>query len=262
MMSGMIKQVNQNVQDKFTIQSMPLLKMPKISNFEKNRDKYISTVNNLMTSHDLDPGNTIGDYWVSYMSGTLANAAKQFNYIIQPDVMRGLAVRWAYKSLPPGRRPSEYSSIAIQKISDLKTRIDNDQFLSWVHAFERAGELKELLRGMNEPLKTVFLQVGVEVNKNMSNLLTMNPSEAAAEIRHEIDKVTAEIEKTGDLSLMDKLKTELKTIQKLGGLEEMIPSEGLTFTYTPKGESVPKIFKLTAWFAPVNQILGSLKFSR
>ena len=77
-----------------------------------------------------------------------------------------------------------------------------------------------------------------------------------------IEEVTRDIEATGDLSLMDKLQHELKMINKLGGLDNIVPSEGLTFTYTPDGESEPRIYKFTGIFAPVNQILGSLKFSR
>ena len=51
-------------------------------------------------------------------------------------------------------------------------------------------------------------------------------------------------------------------IEKLGGLKEIVPTEGLTFTYTPKGTDEQKIYKFTGIFAPVNQILGSLKFAR
>jgi len=51
-------------------------------------------------------------------------------------------------------------------------------------------------------------------------------------------------------------------INKLGGLDKIVPTEGLTFTYTPDGETEPRIYKFTGIFAPVNQILGSLKFSR
>ena len=92
--------------------------------------------------------------------------------------------------------------------------------------------------------------------------MTLNPSQAVQEIRQGIEEVTREIEATGDMSLMSKLQHELKMIDKLGGLDNIVPSEGLTFTYTPDGESEPRIYKFTGIFAPVNQILGSLKFSR
>ena len=115
---------------------------------------------------------------------------------------------------------------------------------------------------MIDPLKTLFLQLGVEVNENISNLLTLNPAAAVQEIRQGIDEVIRDIKATKDPALMQKLEKELKLINKLGGLDKIVPSEGLTLTYTPEGSTEQKIYKFTGIFAPVNQILGSLKFSR
>ena len=262
MMAGMIQQVNQHVQDEFTIQSMPILKLPRVKDFEDSRDKYFSILTELMSTHNLNGDNTIGDYWVSYMSGAITNGATQFNYNIQPDILRQLAVRWAYKALPPGRRPSDYNSIAVRNITELKKSVDNKEFIQWISATEKGGELKSTFTKMIDPLKTLFLQLGVELNNNISNLLTLNPDSAIQEIRQGIEEVTKEIQATGDISLMSKLQHELKMITKLGGLENIVPTEGLTFTYTPKGSDEQKIYKFTGIFAPVNQILGSLKFSR
>ena len=262
MMAGMIKQVNQHVQDKFTITSMPLLKLPKVEEFDKNMSDYLDTINNLLNQYDLNSNNTVGDYWVAYMSDYIQRAAKQFGYIVQPDVLRKLAYRWAFKLLAPAKRPKEYSRLAINKLPDLKSMVDNQQFIQWVGATERGGELKSIFSNMIDPMKELFLKLGVELNKNISNLLTLNPSQAAQEIRQGIDEVIRDIESTGDISLLDKLKKELNMINRLGGLEKIVPTEGLTFTYTPQGQSEPKIYKFTGMFAPVNQILGSLKFSR
>lgn len=262
MMAGMIEQINQHVQDKFTITSMPLLKLPKVSNFSEKQGEMLGTLNNLMKQYNLNSDSTVGDYWVAYMSQVISNAGRQFNYIVQPDVLKQVSYRWAYKMSPPSRRPKEYNSVALAKITHLKNMVDNTEFLQWVSATERSGELKTIYSEMIDPIKTLFLKLGVELNKNISNFLTLNPASAVQEIRQSIEQVTREIEATGDLSLMDKLKKELKMIDKLGGLDSIVPSEGLTFTYTPEGSDSPKIYKFTGSFAPVNQILGSLKFSR
>ena len=52
------------------------------------------------------------------------------------------------------------------------------------------------------------------------------------------------------------LKTQLDRLKALGGLNSIIPSEGVTFMF--KG----KVYKYTGAFAPVNQILGMLRFTR
>lgn len=262
MMAGMIEQINQHVQDKFTITSMPILKLPEVKNFETKIGEFQGTINNLMSTYGLNASNSVGDYWVGYMSQYIQQSAKEFGYIVQPDTLRKIAVRWAYKMLTPGKRPADYNSVALSKITDLKQLVDNQQFVQWVSATERSGELKQVYNKMIDPMKELFLKLGVELNKNISNLLTLNPSTAVQEIRQGIEEVTREIEATGDISLMDKLKKELNMINRLGGLDKIVPTEGLTFTYTPDGESEPRIYKFTGMFAPVNQILGSLKFSR
>jgi len=262
MMAGMIEQINQHVQDKFTITSMPILKLPQVKNFEASIGEYQGVLSNLMTEHGLNPSNNIGDYWVSYMSRVVQNGAREFGYIAQADTLRRIAYRWAFKMLTPGKRPKDYNSLALSKITELKGMVDNREFIQWISATEKSGELKSIYNRMIEPLKALFLKLGVELNKNISNLLTLNPSQAVQEIRQGIEEVTREIEATGDLALMDKLHHELKMINKLGGLDNIVPSEGLTFTYTSPGDSEPKIYKFTGIFAPVNQILGSLKFSR
>lgn len=262
MMAGMIEQINQKVQSKFTITSMPLLKLPQVKNFEASQEAYLSTVNNVMSTHDLNSTNSVGDYWVSYMSNKIRQGASQFGYNVQPNTLKKIAYRWAFKLLTPGKRPSDYGAVALKNITELKTMVDNVEFIQWISATERSGELKSISAEMIDPFKTLFLKLGVELNKNIANLLTLNPDEAVQDIRRGIEEVTKEIEATGNIELLDKLKTELKMIDKLGGLKNIVPSEGLTFTYTPEGTDEQRIYKFTGIFAPVNQILGSLKFSR
>jgi hypothetical protein len=262
MLAGMIKQTNEHVQDKFTITSMPLLKMPRVKNFEQTIGDYLGEINNLMSKYGLNPGDNVGDYWVSYMTGVVQNGAREFGYNVQADTLKRIAYRWAFKMLTPAKRPKDYNSLALGRLPDLRNIIDNKEFVQWVGATERSGELKKYYNDMIEPLKALFLKLGVELNKNIANLLTLNPSTAVQEIRQGIEEVTRDIERTGDVSLMDKLQHELKMINKLGGLDKIVPTEGLTFTYTPDGETEPRIYKFTGIFAPVNQILGSLKFSR
>ncbi len=55
---------------------------------------------------------------------------------------------------------------------------------------------------------------------------------------------------------MSLLKTQLDKIKRLGGFEKIVPIEGIVFVYG--GQT----FKLTGAFAPINQILGTLKYSR
>ena len=69
-------------------------------------------------------------------------------------------------------------------------------------------------------------------------------------------KTISQVKKAKDPSKLEMLKTQLDRLNALGGFKKIIPSEGITFVF--KG----KVYKYTGAFAPVNQILGMLKFVR
>ena len=75
-------------------------------------------------------------------------------------------------------------------------------------------------------------------------------------MKKEIDKAVSNIKAGGDIEKIGKLKTQLEKLESIGGIDAIVPSEGLVFKY--KG----KTYKFTGAFAPVNQITGMLKFSR
>ena len=92
--------------------------------------------------------------------------------------------------------------------------------------------------------------------KNASNFLAANPNKAVQAIRKEIAQIIRELRSTGDIGQMDLLKRQLERIKQLGGFEKIVPVEGIVFTYGGN------TYKLTGAFAPINQILGTLKYSR
>ena len=74
-------------------------------------------------------------------------------------------------------------------------------------------------------------------------------------MKQQLDKVVTDIRAGGDISKIQKMKTQLEKLQAIGGAEAIVPTEGLVFKY--KG----KMYKFTGTFAPINQLLGMLKFS-
>ena len=55
---------------------------------------------------------------------------------------------------------------------------------------------------------------------------------------------------------IEKVEAELARLDRIGGVESIIPTEGLVFVY--KG----KTFKLTGTFAAINQLMGIIKYGR
>ena len=89
-----------------------------------------------------------------------------------------------------------------------------------------------------------------------TNFLAANPSKVVQQIKYELAELVRDLQTTNNQATLDKLKLELKRIERLGGFNAIVPAEGVVFTY--RGNT----YKLTGAFAPVNQILGVLKYAR
>ena len=102
----------------------------------------------------------------------------------------------------------------------------------------------------------LFLELGAEILKNLEGFLAVNPKSAAKKLKNELGKAVSVLKSSKDIKKLNVLKKNLEKINSLGGSSAIVPSEGLVFKY--KG----KMYKFTGLFAPVNQILGAMKFVR
>ena len=139
----------------------------------------------------------------------------------------------------------------------MKKTIKDEEFLAFAIAFDKkGGDHYKTAKENIKPIEQLFLQLGVEVMSNMESFMAANPDEAVQRIRTAIAKDIKSIRKSGDVQTMQKLQAQLRRIKDLGGFKNIVPSEGLTFHF--KG----KLYKFTGLFAPVNNLLGLIKFSR
>ena len=84
--------------------------------------------------------------------------------------------------------------------------------------------------------------------------MAVNPKRTIQKMRREVISAMKDLQKPDNIQKLKKLKIQIEKLQKIGGLNAIVPSEGIVFKY--KG----KIYKFTGAFAPINEILGSLKF--
>ena len=168
--------------------------------------------------------------------------AENLNYDIPEEVLDQLVNRWSFND----------KSNTIVKI---KKQINNPEFLDWVSTFDKK-DFKQYQKDNIQPFESIFLKLGAEIMKNASNFLAANPAKSVQAIRKDIAQVIRDLRSTGDISKMGLLRTQLERIKRLGGFEKIVPVEGIVFTYGGN------TYKLTGAFAPINQILGTLKYSR
>ena len=73
-------------------------------------------------------------------------------------------------------------------------------------------------------------------------------------IKDRLDAAIADVKAGGDLKKLNTLKLQLDKLNTIGGVDSIVPSEGIVFKY--KG----KTYKFTGAFAPINQITGLIYF--
>ena len=230
-LAGMIKQVNKDVQDNYTIQGPPVIKLPKSQNLNKSKSKYSSQISKLQKEFSLKDTDGVANYhqawweqWVDKNSPTsLDNKTKM-----------GLVKRWAF--MEKGFRLDK------KNFSDEKT-------LEWAKKTDKEDQ-KKIGKTNLMKFEQIFLGLGAEVLEFTSSALTVNPDKAVRDMKKRIDKTIKDVKKSGDPKKIEKLKLELGRLQSIGGSKKIVPNEGIVFVYNGS------TFKLTGTFASVNQILG------
>jgi hypothetical protein len=234
-LAGMIKQVNADVQDKYTIQGPPVVKLPQNQELSKLKSKFFGQLSKVQKEFKLKDTDGVAEYhqrwWEQYVDknspSTLDNKTKM-----------GLVRRWAFYD--KGFRLD-------------KKNITDDKTLDWAKKTDKIDQAKISKQNLRK-FEDIFLGVGAEVLSFMSSALTVNPDKALRDMQKRLDTTIKDVKKSGDPKKIAKLKMELERLNAVGGRNKIVPNEGLVFTY--KGYTM----KLTGTFASLNQILGLMYF--
>ena len=107
----------------------------------------------------------------------------------------------------------------------------------------------------------MFLKLGVYTLGNIENLVSLNPNNSVRQMKGDLKKAIEQIKSFAKTDKTDEgiialkfLKRELARLQDIGGFSAIMPTEGIVFKYNEK------LFKLTGAFAPINQLLGYMRF--
>jgi len=240
-LAGMIKQRNQNIQKKYKIGKPVFLDVPKHQDFGTMKSKFIGELNKLRNQYGLKDNDTLGLYHQSYWEEYIYNAAQQFNYDITDDILENLTKRWAFFD-------KSYKIPTIRK--ELK---DESEFLEWVLKTDKENHAKMVKENM-KPFEELFFGVGAEILKNVKGFMAANPKKSVQSIRKKLKTSIENVKASGDKNKLNTLKLQLDKLNAIGGVNAIVPSEGIVFKY--KG----KTYKFTGAFAPINQITGLIYF--
>lgn len=226
----MIKQINQDVQEKYKIQGPPITQLPKNVNLEKLQPKYLGMLKNLQSKFGLKDSDGMAEYhqlwWGDYVD-------KNTPEKLDKSTREGLIKRWAFFD----------KSFTLNK-----NNIKSEKVLNWAQGVDK-NDHQKISKDNIRPFEDIFLGVGAEVLSLMSSVL-INPDEAVRNMKQRLDQTIKDVKVGGDEKKIKKLQLELERMAALGGVDKIVPNEGIVFVY--KGMTL----KLTGSFAPLNQILG------
>jgi len=242
MLQKIIQDANAHLQNTFSFIPPQRIKIGRLADFEDQQAAFFNEIDQLRNRYQLKDTNLVSDYHRAWWSDVVRSKAQELGYEIPDAILSALVNRWAFADKSAN-------------ITALKKQIDNPEFINWVTEFDKK-DFKTYYKQNMEPFESIFLRLGAVVLRNAENFLAANPSKSVQELKQDLAELIKELQTTNDINTIKKLEHELRRIQKLGGFEAIVPSEGVVFVYG--GHT----YKLTGAFAPVNQILGVLKYAR
>ena len=227
-----------NVGKTFTVIPPQIIKLGKDLDFEKNKSKFIKQIESLRDRYKLTDADEVSRYHEMWWRETIDTNFPN----LQQDYKEGLLLRWAYgdkKSL---------------NMRSLAKEIGKDEAAS-VKKFDKE-DVKKKYKENIRPFEDLFLELGSIILKNASNFVAANPDKEMQRLHDQIRKESDKIKKGGGEAQIAKVEAELARLDRIGGIESIIPTEGIVFVY--KG----KTMKLTGTFAAINQLMGIIKYGR
>ena len=241
-LQGIIQDANAHLQKTFSFIPPQKIKIGRLSDFEDQQAAFFNEVDQLRNRYGLSDTDLVSDYHRAWWGDIIIEKAGTFDYEIPQNILTALTNRWAFFDKS-------------ENITALKKQITNPEFAAWVTEFDKK-DFKTYYKQNMEPFESIFLRLGAVVLRNAENFLAANPAQSVQELKRDLADLIRELETTQDINTIKKLEHELRRIQRLGGFETIVPSEGVVFVYGGN------TYKLTGAFAPVNQILGVLKYAR
>jgi len=241
-LAGMIKQINQDIQKTFTFTGPVVVTLPKSQNFARRKGSYFGRITRLQKQFNLSDSDPVMMWHQRWWENFIQYQAKKFRYNMSNNVFMGLVQRWAFQNL------GGYS------VRDMRKTINDEKFLQWVLDFDKTGKQAQFKENI-APFEKLFLQLGAEILQNASGFISASPNAAAQQLKKELDSTSRQLNQTGNIDQLSRFREQLSKLNSIG-MDKLVPTEGITFMYRGK------MYKLTGIFAPLNQLLGIVKYGR
>lgn len=243
-LQGAIRQVQAENQKTYEIRITDPVTIKKSAEFKDQKEELSKITQSIMSTYKLKPADKIGLYFQAWWRNYINGIAKNYQYTVPENTMIQLINRWCFGN----------KDVNIKIVRD---GIENDDFKNWVITFDKKDYTNQK-KIAGKPIENLFLKLGVYTLKNIENLVSLNPNDGVRQMKNDLKQSIEQIKATANTNdgpiALDFLKRELTRLKDIGGFKAIMPTEGIVFKYNEK------LYKLTGAFAPINQILGYLKF--
>jgi hypothetical protein len=178
----------------------------------------------------------LGDYYTAWWGEEIDNLSRKTGVNLKP-YKKGLIRRWGFGD----------KELQLTGIKDPKVR-------QTVKEFEQTKLQREQERA-RKPFEKVFLKAGSDALRRTTDLLASNNPLAGEAIKKKVAEILRQLRKTNDAEQVDFLDRQIRRLGAIG-FDRVVPTEGIVFTYNGKP------YKFTGAFAPINQLVGTMKFAR
>ena len=234
----LLDNVNARAGKVFNIIPPQVLKLQKDIDFETRKPYFMKKVDALQKRYNLTGHDEVARYHEMWWREQIE---ENFGDLTQ-DKKEGLLLRWAYKDKKTLNMRTLAKEVTPEQMEAIK-KFDKEDL---------SKKYKENIR----PFEDLFLELGSVILKNASNFVAASPDAEMQRLHNQIRTEADKIKKGGDIKQIEKVEAELDRLNRIGGIESIIPTEGLVFKYNGK------IYKLTGTFAAINQLMGIIKYGR
>lgn len=245
-----IENVQASNQKTYEIRVTDPITLNKTKDYEKQKSELLTQLDTIRKSYNLGEQEKMSTYFQAWWKDYIEQKGKELGYEVPDNTLQLLVSRWGF-----GDKSTN--------ITKLRKEITSEEFSAWVDQFDRGGLAVQQQKVAKVPIENLFLKLGVYVLQNIEKLVSLNPNDVVQQIRNDlagairgIRSAAASTDMQDDGKSLQFLRRELQKLQDLGGYESIVPLEGVVFKYNDK------IYKLTGAFAPINQIIGYIKYGR
>lgn len=239
----LIGDVNQQQQRRFLIRGPQEYDIKPFENHEERYKNYIDRINDIMSRNSAYTDETNLDDFV-------LSETKDFLYNEIPELKN---VEWGDITI----------DIVAANVSGIDRKVTIVKIKKFLSAYPGVGEKvqafqqnKKFRNEILKPIISLFRDLGLDTCRNIRKFLATNPTEAAIKLRKKYLDAIKDIKERGTKENIEYMENQLASLSDPSVLEDLIPTEGVTFLYKNK------LYKLTGIFQVLNNICNLLKYNK